>query len=38
MAVGDEVLESEASIVLEQAEIRMHTIKVVMVAALTDQQ
>ena len=34
MEVTDEVFESEASIVFEQAENRMHTIKAVMVATL----
>jgi ornithine carbamoyltransferase len=34
--VTDEVFESEASIVFEQAENRMHTIKAVMVATLGD--
>ena len=32
--VTDEVFESEASIVFEQAENRMHTIKAVMLATL----
>ena len=36
MEVTDEVYESEASIVFEQAENRMHTIKAVMVATLGD--
>ena len=36
MEVTDEVFESDASIVFEQAENRMHTIKAVMVATLTD--
>jgi len=36
MEVTDEVFESEASIVFEQAEIRMHTIKAVMVATLAE--
>jgi ornithine carbamoyltransferase len=34
MEVTDEVFESEASIVFQQAENRMHTIKAVMVATL----
>ena len=34
MEVSDEVFESEASIVFEEAENRMHTIKAVMVATL----
>ena len=34
--VTEEVFESEASIVFDQAENRMHTIKAVMVAALGD--
>jgi ornithine carbamoyltransferase len=34
MEVTDEVFESEASIVFDQAENRMHTIKAVMVATL----
>ncbi len=34
MEVTEEVFESEASIVFEQAENRMHTIKAVMVATL----
>lgn len=34
MEVSDEVFESEASIVFQQAENRMHTIKAVMVATL----
>jgi ornithine carbamoyltransferase len=34
LEVTDEVFESEASIVFDQAENRMHTIKAVMVAAL----
>jgi ornithine carbamoyltransferase len=37
MRVSDEVFESEASIVFEQAENCMHTIKAVMVATLTNQ-
>ena len=36
MEVTDEVFESEASIVFEQSENRMHTIKAVMVATLGD--
>ena len=36
MEVTDEVFESERSIVLDQAENRMHTIKAVMVATLGD--
>ncbi len=35
LEVSDEVFESEASIVFEQAENRLHTIKAVMVATLT---
>ncbi len=38
MEVTDEVFESEASIVFEQAENRMHTIKAIMVATLSDEQ
>jgi ornithine carbamoyltransferase len=34
MEVTDEVFESEASIVFDEAENRMHTIKAVMVASL----
>jgi ornithine carbamoyltransferase len=34
MEVSDEVFESEASIVFDQAENRMHTIKAVMLATL----
>ena len=34
MEVTDDVFESEASIVFDQAENRMHTIKAVMVATL----
>ena len=34
MEVTDEVFESPASIVFDQAENRMHTIKAVMVATL----
>jgi ornithine carbamoyltransferase len=36
MEVTDEVFESERSIVFDQAENRMHTIKAVMVATLGD--
>ncbi len=36
MEVTDEVFESEASAVFDQAENRLHTIKAVMVATLTD--
>ena len=36
MEVTDEVFESEASIVFEEAENRMHTIKAVMAATLAD--
>ena len=36
MEVTESVLESEASIVFEQAENRLHTIKAMMVAALAD--
>ncbi|HOW26601.1 MAG TPA: ornithine carbamoyltransferase subunit F, partial [Bacteroidales bacterium] len=36
MEVTDEVFESPASIVFEQAENRLHTIKAVMVATLGD--
>jgi ornithine carbamoyltransferase len=36
MEVSDEVFESEASVVFDQAENRMHTIKAVMVATLGD--
>ena len=36
MEVTDEVFESERSIVFQQAENRMHTIKAVMVATLGD--
>jgi ornithine carbamoyltransferase len=35
MEVSDEVFESPASIVFDQAENRMHTIKAVLVATLT---
>jgi ornithine carbamoyltransferase len=34
MEVTEEVFESEASVVFEQAENRMHTIKAVLVATL----
>jgi ornithine carbamoyltransferase len=34
MEVTDEVFESEASVVFDEAENRMHTIKAVMVATL----
>jgi len=37
MEVTDDVFESERSIVFDQAENRMHTIKAVMVATLADQ-
>ena len=33
----DEVFDSEASIVFDQAENRMHTIKALMVATLTGE-
>ena len=36
LEVTDEVFESPASIVFDQAENRMHTIKAVMVATLAD--
>jgi ornithine carbamoyltransferase len=36
MEVTDDVFESETSIVFDQAENRMHTIKAVMVATLGD--
>ena len=36
MEVTDEVFESERSIVWDQAENRMHTIKAVMVATIGD--
>ena len=36
MEVTDEVFESKHSIVFDQAENRMHTIKAVMVATLVD--
>ena len=36
LEVSDEVFESPASIVFDQAENRMHTIKAVMVASLGD--
>jgi ornithine carbamoyltransferase len=35
MEVTDEVFESDASIVFDQAENRMHTIKAVLVATLS---
>ena len=34
MEVSDEVFESEASVVFDQAENRLHSIKAVMVATL----
>ena len=37
MEVTDEVFESPASIVFDEAENRMHTIKAVMVATLSRQ-
>jgi ornithine carbamoyltransferase len=37
MEVTDEVFDSEASIVFDQAENRMHTIKALMVATLTGE-
>lgn len=37
LEVTDEVFESDASVVFDQAENRMHTIKAVMVATLADQ-
>ena len=37
MEVTDEIFESQASIVFEQAENRMHTIKAVLVATLGDE-
>jgi len=36
MEVTDEVFESEASVVFDQAENRMHTIKALLVATLGD--
>jgi ornithine carbamoyltransferase len=36
LEVTEEVFESEASIVFDQAENRMHTIKAMMVATLGD--
>ena len=36
MEVTDEIFESDASIVFDQAENRMHTIKAVLVATLGD--
>ena len=38
MEVSDEVFESEASIVFDEAENRMHTIKAVMAATLADPE
>ncbi|MBR4288020.1 MAG: ornithine carbamoyltransferase, partial [Clostridia bacterium] len=38
MEVTDEVFESEASIVFDEAENRMHTIKAVMAATLADPE
>ena len=37
LEVTEEVFESDASIVFDEAENRMHTIKAVMVATLSDQ-
>ena len=37
MEVTEEVFESDASVVFDQAENRLHTIKAVMVATLGDQ-
>ena len=37
MEVSEEVFESDASVVFQQAENRMHTIKAVMVATLGDK-
>ena len=37
MEVTDEVFESEHSIVFDEAENRMHTIKAVMVASLVEK-
>jgi ornithine carbamoyltransferase len=37
LEVTDEVFESQASIVFDQAENRLHTIKAVLVATLADQ-
>ena len=37
LEVTDEVFESPASIVFDQAENRLHTIKALMVATLGDQ-
>ena len=34
LEVADEVFESEASVVFDQAENRMHTIKAILVATL----
>jgi ornithine carbamoyltransferase len=36
LEVTDEVFESEASIVFDQAENRLHTIKAILVATLAD--
>ena len=36
MEVTDEVFESPASVVFDQAENRMHTIKALMVATMAD--
>jgi len=36
MEVTDEIFESEASIVFDEAENRLHTIKAIMVATLGD--
>ena len=36
LEVTDEVFESDASVVFDQAENRMHTIKAIMVATLGD--
>ena len=36
MEVTEEVFESEASVVFDEAENRMHTIKAIMVATLGD--
>ena len=37
MEVTDEVFRSKASVVFDEAENRMHTIKAVMVATLSDK-
>ena len=37
MEVTEEVFESENSIVFDQAENRMHTIKAIMVATLSEE-